>query len=301
MAPDVLTKSELTDLLGKTSRTFALAIPILGEPLETDVGLAYLLFRIADTLEDATLWKRDVRMRALDSFGEWLVGDDDERGWQDDVAKAPPVADAGYMELLRRADAVRAAVRARGDDIAHVITHDVCRTSARMGEFVSRQTDDGAMVLRDLQDLRDYCYAVAGIVGEMLTGLFTRREPALARHRDALAELAPAFGEGLQLVNILKDAGSDAREGRVYIPRGVERSAVVALAREDLEKADRYVDILEQGGASDGAVMFCELPRRLAVATLDRLDEGAPKLAREEVFRIFTDVTGAARARSPQT
>lgn len=298
-AAQVLPKDELASLLGKTSRTFALAIPILGEPLETDVGLAYLLFRIADTLEDATLWKRDARLRALDSFGEWLVGDDEERAWQDEVAKAPPVKDAGYMELLHRADAVRAAVRARGDDVSHVITQDVCRTAMRMGEFVARQTDDGAMVLRDLRDLQDYCYAVAGIVGEMLTSLFVRREPKLASKADALMKLSPAFGEGLQLVNILKDAGSDAREGRVYIPRGVDRKDVVALAREDLENADRYVELLEEGGASDGSVMFCELPRRLAVATLDRLDEGAPKLEREEVVRIFSDVTGGPRVRPP--
>ncbi len=291
----ILGKEELASLLGKTSRTFALAIPILGEPLETDVGLAYLLFRIADTLEDATLWKRDLRLDALDSFGEWLVGDETDRRWQDAVAKSPPVADLGYLELLARADAVREAVRDRGEEIAHVITHDVCRTSSRMAEFVTRQTDDGAMVLRDLADLRAYCYAVAGIVGEMLTSLFVRREPKLATHATALAELAPAFGEGLQLVNILKDAGSDAREGRVYIPRIVERAEVMSLARADLDKADAYVDLLEQGGATDGTAMFCELPRRLAVATLDRLDEGAPKLARDEVFRIFTDVTAGRR------
>jgi len=41
-------------LLQKTSRTFALAIPLLPEPTRTAVGAAYLLFRVADTFEDAT-------------------------------------------------------------------------------------------------------------------------------------------------------------------------------------------------------------------------------------------------------
>ena len=46
----------IEDLLLKTSRTFALSIPMLPEPTRREVGVAYLLFRIADTLEDATLW-----------------------------------------------------------------------------------------------------------------------------------------------------------------------------------------------------------------------------------------------------
>ena len=39
----------LEDLLVKTSRTFALSIPPLPEPLRSEVTIAYLLFRIADT------------------------------------------------------------------------------------------------------------------------------------------------------------------------------------------------------------------------------------------------------------
>ena len=39
----------LEDLLEKTSRTFALAIPVLPEPTRRQVMIAYLRFRIADT------------------------------------------------------------------------------------------------------------------------------------------------------------------------------------------------------------------------------------------------------------
>jgi len=288
--PRALTHDELASLLTKTSRTFALAIPLLGEPLATDVGLAYLLFRIADTLEDAPLWKRDARMQALESFSAWLTTEDSETAWMDLAASSPPTKDAGCIELLARAEDVRAATLSRGPGIARSVGIDVCRTSTRMAQYVARQTDVGAVVLADLPDLRDYCYAVAGIVGELLTDLFSQREPAVAKHRDALADLAPAFGEGLQLVNILKDAPSDAREGRVYLPPTVPRADVVALARRDLDRADEYVELLERAGASRGVVTFCELPRRLAVATLDTLEAGAAKLSREEVMRITSEV-----------
>ena len=41
--------ADIDRLLVRTSRTFALAIPLLPEPLRREVGVAYLLFRIADT------------------------------------------------------------------------------------------------------------------------------------------------------------------------------------------------------------------------------------------------------------
>ena len=288
-----LTASELSTLLERTSRTFALTIPLLDEPLATDVGLAYLLFRIADTLEDAPLWGRDVRMAALDSFGEWLVGEHGERGWLDTVASTPPTDDAGCLALLARAEGVRMSVAQRGEALALAITMDVVRTSSKMAEFVARQTEAGGLVLRDLEDLREYCYAVAGIVGELLTEMFLSRDPSLEPERDALMDLAPAFGEGLQLVNILKDADGDAREGRSYLPPGVERAKVMSLARTDLARAGDYVNVLKLGGASHHVRTFCELPVKLAEATLDRLEQGATKLSREEVLKIFADVTAA--------
>src|SRR4051812_37988052 len=48
--------ADIDRLLLRTSRTFALAIPELPEPLRREVGVAYLLFRIADTFEDANRW-----------------------------------------------------------------------------------------------------------------------------------------------------------------------------------------------------------------------------------------------------
>jgi len=289
-----LDATELASLLERTSRTFALTIPLLDEPLATDVGLSYLLFRLADTLEDAPKWGRDIRMTALDSFGEWLVGEHGERAWLDAVATSPPTDDAGCLALIARAEGVRTAVAHRGHDLALAITMDVVRTSSKMAEFVARQTDKGGLVLRDLEDLREYCYAVAGIVGELLTEMFLHRDPSLEPERDALMDLAPAFGEALQLVNILKDAPSDAGEGRLYIPPGVDRAEVMKLARADLGQANDYIALLERAGASPHIRAFCTLPVRLAEATLDRLEAGIPKLSREEVMTIFAEVTSGA-------
>jgi farnesyl-diphosphate farnesyltransferase len=55
----------LQELLQESSQTFALAIPLLEEPCREQVSLAYLLLRVADTLEDASLWPPQKRLTAL--------------------------------------------------------------------------------------------------------------------------------------------------------------------------------------------------------------------------------------------
>ena len=57
--------TDLPGLLERTSRTFALSIPLLPEPTRLATTLAYLLFRLADTFEDAAVWPRARRAEAL--------------------------------------------------------------------------------------------------------------------------------------------------------------------------------------------------------------------------------------------
>jgi len=161
-----------------------------------------------------------------------------------------------------------------------------------MAGYVARTSDAGELALADLDDLQAYCYTVAGIVGELLTELFLLARPGLAPSAPALRQRSAAFGEGLQLVNILKDSAADAAEGRRYLPGGVERGVVLALARRDLAAAGEYVSELQRGGAERGLVAFSALPVHLAHATLDRIEAAGPgsKLTRPEVFAIVQHV-----------
>lgn len=280
--------AEIAALLERTSRTFALAIPILEPPsaLAREVGLAYLLFRVADTLEDAPRWGRDARSEALGGFVGWLDGEGPfPRG------ETPPTDHAGCLELLARADALLGAIRATEGGAA--IVHHARRTAIGMNAFVARQDAAGGLALRDIADLQRYCYAVAGIVGELLTDLFAR-DAKVAAARAALDADAATFGEGLQLVNILKDAASDAGEGRAYLPAGIARREVFALARADLACAERYVQTLANAGAPPSVVAFCDLPRRLATATLAALERGEPKISRATVLELYASATRAA-------
>lgn len=294
----------LHDLLGRTSRTFALAIPLLPKPIDRSVTVAYLLFRIADTFEDATvLWSRDRRLRALADFEALLAAPDLDRaaslaaGWLDPA----PTEHDGYLDLLRETPVVVGDLLRMPAAVREVMTGHTRRTTHGMADFVRRTAEVGEIELGDLADLKLYCYTVAGIVGEMLTDLFLLEYPQLESHSAALRDRASAFGEGLQLVNILKDSTDDRREGRVFLPDGTERGAVFALARADLERAAEYCRLLQSQGAPRGVAAFTASPVALARAALDRIEKKGPgaKLTRPEVFRLHASVQAALVAGLP--
>lgn len=281
----------LDELLEKTSRTFALAIPLLPEPTRQEVSIAYLLFRIADTFEDATVrWGRTRQIEALRDLSSLL-----ERPSETEAGRlverwlsGPPTEHQGYRQLLAEVPAVLGAFLALSPASRRAIRHHTLRTAAGMSAFVARTRDDGVLRLDNVPDLQAYCYTVAGIVGEMLTELFVLGRDHLQPIAGYLRERAASFGEGLQLVNILKDSAGDVTEGRQYLPPEIDRSEIFALARRDLDTAAEYVLAIQRSGGPDGLVTFTGLPVQLARATLDRVERDGPgsKLTRSEVFRI---------------
>lgn len=299
--------ADLADLLLRTSRTFALSIPRLPEPLRREVTVAYLLFRIADTFEDAAGWPKERRTQAIEDFarlveaiGEgaadpeadrWIAARADELAA--DWTSGEPASDhGGYLDLLRATPEVLAAHAAFAAPARGIVALHTVRTARGMADFVARHDDSGRLQLTDLEDLRSYCYVVAGIVGELLTELFVLEEPQLFPVAEALRQRADRFGEALQLVNILKDAAADARDGRSYLPPGVGLEAVFALARHDLETAGEYVRLLQEGGAPAGLLAFTALPIELAWRTLERVESEGPgaKLGRDEVKELVREL-----------
>lgn len=63
----------------------------------------------------------------------------------------------------------------------------------------------------DFPGLARYCHLVAGVVGEVAAGIF-------GRSSDATVQYAHRLGLAMQLTNIIRDVGDDARRGRIYLP-----------------------------------------------------------------------------------
>ena len=285
--------SVIDDLLQRTSRTFALAIPLLPEPTRNQVGIAYLLFRIADTFEDAVLWTRERRLEALTRFVELLDQDPTAaEALAAECLREPPLEHAGYRELLARMPLVLRDFGALPLIARVAVRRHLVRSIDGMKQFVRRSDEQNRLTLSNIEDLRDYCYSVAGIVGEMLTELYLLDRAELAASAEELRNRAASFGEGLQLVNILKDAPRDVEEGRVYIPDGVELHAVLDLTGQALTRAEEYVELLRRAGTAPGLVTFNAFIAGLARSNLGILATrglGA-KLSRSEVASVAAEV-----------
>jgi phytoene synthase len=63
----------------------------------------------------------------------------------------------------------------------------------------------------DFQGLQRYCELVAGVVGEVAARIFGHTQPETLAY-------AHRLGLALQLTNIIRDVGDDARMGRIYLP-----------------------------------------------------------------------------------
>ena len=64
----------------------------------------------------------------------------------------------------------------------------------------------------DFEGLALYCYRVAGVVGLLASGIFGYSNPVTQSY-------AKKLGQALQLTNIIRDVGEDARMGRIYLPQ----------------------------------------------------------------------------------
>ena len=290
----------IESLLQQTSRTFALSIPFLDQPLRDRVGVAYLLFRIADTIEDETRVDAESRRVMLAGLAASVHAGADLRLLLDTAAERfrGVVTGDGYARLMESAPLVIAAFEALDRESRETIAAHLARTCRGMADHLDRTQAPAGVGY-----LRAYCYAVAGIVGELLTELFIAGSGSSAAVRSELLRLAPAFGEALQLVNILRDEHEDALADRRYMPCDVSRGEIERMARADLLLASEYVRLLESAGPPRGVSAFNAINLRLAIDTLAMVCERGPgaKLSRAEVAALVEDVRHRMETGRPQS
>jgi len=207
------------NLLSGVSRTFALTIPQLPNGLREAVTNAYLLCRIADTIEDDPLLNPDTKDRFHSSF---LRAVTTGRGADVFAAELAPLLApstlAAEVELIEESPRVLQVTRGMHPRQRIAIQRCLDTMSHGMAYFARSRTRDG---LADVVEFERYCYFVAGVVGEMLTELFCDYSPEIDANRDRLAPRAVSFGLGLQMTNILKDIWEDLEHGTCWLPRDV--------------------------------------------------------------------------------
>ncbi len=207
------------EMLPKVSRTFALTIPQLPDPLSEAIGNAYLLCRIADTVEDEPALSAQDKQAFLNRFVEVVEGRTPARAFAGDLG---PLLSAATIdaerELVANTPRVIRVTHGLRPVQREALERCVRIMSLGMAEFQRKATPEG---LNDVPTLNRYCYHVAGVVGETITKLLCDYSPRIEERREELFRLSTSFGQGLQMVNILKDMWEDRRRGVCWLPRDV--------------------------------------------------------------------------------
>ena len=238
------------------------------------VALAYLLARVTDTIADVEGVEAEMKVQALDALAareftklESLIN-----------GILPLVESAKEQQLLSLTEVLVAKIGAL-DEVSRHEVEKVCGIilDGQRGDIERFEIQGGC--IEDQAALLHYCYQVAGCVGEFWTamGLYSdKRYSALPE--EELYRLGRAYGEGLQLVNIIRDAPKDLKQGRVYIPGMTQLDCVavapwIKCARENLLQGIEYSDSL----AGRFQRLATYLPASLGLETIDRINLGGKK------------------------
>jgi farnesyl-diphosphate farnesyltransferase len=311
-------------ILRDVSRSFYLSIRVLPKPLRDPIALAYLLARATDTIADTAEIYAALRLARLHDLAALIQRDD-----------LPPAAANSLQSFasLQKNEAERTLIKQLPDCLTWLRSlpeedrADIREVVGKINEGqvldVERfQNPAQIAALETAADLDRYTYLVAGSVGEFWTNTCFRRLPQFtAQPRTAMLQWGVDFGQGLQLVNILRDVGADVRMGRCYLP--LEELGAAGLVPADLkrdpEKAEpvlrAWLNRAEKGIAA-GIEYACAitpwrvrlatvLPALIGARTVQLLREAGTeafarkvKVERGEVRRILLSLTATLAAPS---
>lgn len=301
------------ELLAPVSRSFSLTIQALPRALREPIALAYLLARASDTIADTESASATARLESLAAFREMV------RTGRGDVLPHPIVPDdPGERRLLEKLPECFDWLRTVGDadrgDIVEVLGH-----ITRGQELDIRRFQPDGRGIETAAELDEYTYLVAGCVGEFWTRVCCRHVRSYARlEMPEMERLGRSFGQGLQLVNVLRDLPADLRAGRCYLPReevgdrdrdpGRMQQAFtpwMQSAAEHLADGHRYIAAVRPWRLC----YACFLPWRLGVLTLRLMRTHPPlqtghrvKVSRSTVRKtMLLGLLAAANGRFLQT
>jgi farnesyl-diphosphate farnesyltransferase len=208
-------------ILRSVSRSFYLSLRLLPRALRDPLSLAYLLARATDTIADTPEPPMKVRTNALRDLPGAIQGtapgDTAARVRDAFAPRQSDEAERALIEALPEAiewlDSLEEGDRREVRDVLKKITR------GQMLDLERFATSTSTEALPTSADLDEYTYLVAGCVGEFWTRIcFAHVRNFSDRAESEMMALAMQYGKGLQLINILRDAGSDLRQGRCYLP-----------------------------------------------------------------------------------
>ncbi len=150
------------------------------------------------------------------------------------------------------------------------IIPSVSQMARGMAYFQKKFDFSQLTLLEDESELEEYCYFVAGAVGEMLCNLFLVHLPNISEaSRNIMQKNSVSFGLGLQMTNICKDVIVDRNRGWSYIPQSYMTGSGLTVEEfnsgQCIEKNMQVIDKLLQktiGHLNDALDFTLAIPRQ---------------------------------------
>lgn len=257
-------------VLKETSRTFYIPITLLKQPLKMAVGSAYLCMRAIDEIEDHEALDNDTKHVLLNKISSLLLLDRFDK--------------QAYSELLEPYKTILPEVTLRLGEWIEVCPTGIVGKVLESTSIMAKGMADWAKrdwVVHTEEDLDDYTYYVAGLVGVMLSDIWEWYDGTVTDR-----DLAIGYGRGLQAVNMLRNQEEDAERGVHFIPNGWKRADLFTYASNNLAKADIYIKSIE----TRHILHFCKIPLALAKRTLKAMQDGKEKMSRNEVEQTVEEI-----------
>jgi farnesyl-diphosphate farnesyltransferase len=278
-------------ILQGVSRTFALTIPQLPPELCRVISNAYLLCRIADTIEDDNALSSEQTRKFSNMFIEVVAGNIAAEKFAGELflLLSEHTIPAEH-DLIKNTPSVIRITHSFNSNQRKALERCVHIMAKGMADYQDTESLDG---LKDLHAMNEYCYYVAGVVGEMLTELFCDYSEEINRNKATLMKLAVSFGQGLQMTNILKDIWEDRKRGACWLPQDIFLNeglrlkdlipgqtdqrfqnglgVLIGVAKQHLHDALTYTCMIPP--QETGIRRFCLWALGMAVLTLNKLNK----------------------------
>ena len=217
----VLVNEKIDKLLETTSRSFYPTLKYLPKKTRGQIGLLYLLARVADTIADTKHGETTLLVDALRTYNDVVQSG---QGELPDVERLAELQENPHeAALLRNIPDVIEGLneysmedRQRMLECLDIIVHGQLLDLERFGP-----ANEGGNIsaLANDTELDDYTFRVAGCVGVFWTKMSLAHLMELSPEDEKLfMERGIRFGKALQMINILRDIPEDLRFGRCYIP-----------------------------------------------------------------------------------
>ena len=262
-----LINDDLDSLLEDTSRSFYLTLKALPSKIRSQLGMLYLLARIADTIADSNSPDTAHMLSALEQYNQRIQGQTNELPDLSILAELQtnPAEKKLLFNVEKAVDCMGSFSKIdqkRMRECLEIIIGGQALDLRRFGQA----NDSTVLALQDDKELDDYAYRVAGSVGEFWTHmtldhLFKTNSVKKAK----LFETGVRFGKALQLINILRDIPEDLILGRCYIPKPILSEQ--GLKPDDLSDTknmqkfrpiyDNYIDVA--AAHLDAAVEYIDM------------------------------------------